>query len=509
MINNYKQIISLEKDEYWWGGATDDGIFMPYGKKQFSRSLDPNMTMNQAMPFLLSNKGRSIWSEKPFDFKFENNKLIIQGKSEIKIKEGFNNLKNVFLDAVQNYFAPKGKMPHPMMFSSPQYNTWIELMYDQRQEKVLKYAEKIIQHKMPKGVLMIDDNWQEDYGIWKFHKERFPNPKKMVNKLHSMGFKVMLWTCPFISPDSEAFRYLQKNDYLIKDKNGNIAIREWWNGYSAVLDFTNEGAVKWYDNQLQKLVNDYSIDGFKFDAGDSRYYREDDETVIRQHPNDHTRSFAFYGCKYEFNEYRASWKMAGYPLAQRLKDKQHKWNEDGLASLIANGIAQGLLGYSFMCPDMIGGGEYQNFLPEQLNIDEELVVRYAQCSALFPMMQFSVAPWRILSKENRQHCIDAALLHTKFGDYILELAQKAATTGEPILRHLNYCFGEGYEYVNDQFMLGDKILVAPVIEKEQRERIIKFPKGKWQGDDGTIVEGPCIQNVSVPLSRLPYYRIIE
>ena len=55
---------------------------------------------------------------------------------------------------------------------------------------------------------------------------------------------------------------------------------------------------------------------------------------------------------------------------------------------------------SYTCPDMIGGGEYLNFLENSSNLDEELFVRYAQCAALMPMMQFSAAPWRVLSKEN-------------------------------------------------------------------------------------------------------------
>jgi alpha-glucosidase (family GH31 glycosyl hydrolase) len=479
---------------------------MPYGKEEFSRSLDPNLTMNQAMPLLLSNKGRYIWSEDPIDFVFKDNRLEVCSKGEIILKEGFESLRGAFLNASKNYFPPKKKMPHPLLFTAPQYNTWIELMYDQREEKILQYAEDIINQGMPPGVFMIDDNWQEDYGVWKFHEGRFSNPKAMVDKLHGMGFKVMLWTCPFISADSQVFRYLREKDCLIKNKDGDIAIREWWNGYSAVLDFTNEDAAAWYDKQLQKLVNEYGIDGFKFDAGDPRYYKEDDRTKVSKHPNEHCRAFARYGCQYELNEYRSSWKMAGEPLAQRLCDKHHKWDTDGLASLTPNGLAQGLMGYGFMCPDMIGGGEYLNFLPGKLNLDEELVVRYAQCSALFPMMQFSVAPWRILSKENLQYCVDVAHLHAKFGTYILELAKNTAITGEPIMRHLSYCFGEGFEEVNDQFMLGDELLVAPVIVKGQRERMVTFPEGIWEGDDGSAVNGPCTKKIAVPLSRLPYYK---
>eukprot|EP00951_Prasinocladus_malaysianus_P025381 scaffold222419_cov31-Prasinocladus_malaysianus.AAC.2 len=76
----------------------------------------------------------------------------------------------------------------------------------------------------------------------------------------------------------------------------------------------------------------------------------------------------------------------GTHLAQRLCDKNHAWDESGLASLIPNGLAQGLAGYAFGCPDMIGGGQYSDFyelgtLRPRLDIDQELFVRYAQAAA--------------------------------------------------------------------------------------------------------------------------------
>lgn len=66
----------------------------------------------------------------------------------------------------------------------------------------------------------------------------------------------------------------------------------------------------------------------------------------------------------------------------------------------------------------------------QEEIDQELMVRYAQCAALFPIMQFSKAPWSVLDDEYLAYCREAALLHEKLGEEILELAKDAAETGE-------------------------------------------------------------------------------
>lgn len=501
--------ISLEllPGELWWGGQVDDGMKMPLGIEKFTRSLDPNTSTNQAVPLLLSNKGRYVWCDNSIVYSIVEGKLKVKSKrGGIVTDEGFETLKEAYSEAQKRFFPPSGKTPDDLFFTVPQYNTWIELMYEQNEADILKYAESIVSNGMPAGLLMIDCGWQIYNGMWDFYPGRFENPALMVRKLHEMGFKVMLWTCPFVTCDTVVYRYLRDKGFLLKNEDGTVAIREWWDGFSAVLDMTNHDAINWYDEQNKYLVKKYGIDGFKFDAGDARFYKDTDLCSVPSEANGHCEAFAKYGLNYELNEYRACWKNGGQPLVQRLSDKQHSWGEYGLASLIPNGLLQGLIGYAFTCPDMIGGGDYINFLENAKSLDQELFVRYAQCSALFPMMQFSANPFRVLNKENRGYCLEAARLHARFGRYILKLAENAGRTGEPIIRHMEYVFpNKGYELVNDQFMLGDDILVAPVISKNSYKRIVKFPEGEWIGDDSSTISGPCSIEISVPLSRLPWY----
>lgn len=500
---------ALLDQENWWGGLVDDGLSMPYGKEIFYRDHRFNNSSNQGMPLLISDKGRYIWSNVGFEYTITPEYIEIHSTEPITVDLVGSSLKEAFLYVSQKYFKSNHKLPYEGLFTSPQYNTWIELMYDQEEEAIKTYADTIINKEMPEGVFIIDDNWQEDYGVWEFSKARFNDPKGTIDHLHKLGFKVMLWVCPFISPDCLTYRQLRDKGYLLKDVHGEMAIRSWWNGYSAVLDFTNPDAKKWFTDRLDYLMTQYGIDGFKFDAGDARFYRDNDQTFdALATANDQCTVFNNLGEEYSLNEMRAAWKNAGQGLAQRLADKNHTWDNNGLQNLIPNGLAQGLMGYSFTSPDMIGGGEYLNFLESALNVDEELVVRYAQCSALFPMMQFSVAPWRILNEENFQLCRDAALLHEQYGDHIMELAKESAITGEPIIRHMEYVFPHcGYSHLNEQFMLGDTILVAPVVRKGCTEKEITFPKGTWKGDDDSIVEGPCTIKVDAPISRLPYYTL--
>ena len=500
----------LNNGEGWWGGVVVDGPLMPFGKYEYKHDLYGDVKENQGSPVLISNSGRYIWCDEPFRFEFNNDTLkVFSDLSQIQTGKAGNSLRDAYMFVSQNFFPPQGKIPEALLFTSPQYNTWIELTYNQNEEDILNYAQAIIDNGFPPGVIMIDDNWQEDYGTWNFKAAKFSDPKKMIGRLHTLGFKVMLWVCPFVSADSPNYRFLEeKNAFLMEDnEDRRPAIIRWWNGASALLDFTNPFAEKWFIDQLKYLIENFDIDGFKFDAGDPNFYTGKIISNEPITPNEHSELFAKIGLEFPLNEYRACWKMGGQPLAQRLRDKRHDWED--LKLLIPGIIAQGLMGYQFTCPDMIGGGEYGSFLNIK-TIDEELIVRSAQCSALMPMMQFSVAPWRILNKENNEICRKMADLHKKMGGEILKLAKESSVSGEPIVRNMEYVFPhEGYSEIKDQFMLGNDILVAPVLDKNTYSREINFPSGKWLGDDESIVSGPCKIKVEVPINRLPWYRKIN
>ncbi len=500
-----KEMVLLE-NEKWWGGAVVDGPKMPYSKDKFAYDEYADCKGNQSQPLFISNKGRFIWSEQPLSINFLMNTITIDAKgAELITGKSGETLKDVFNYVSTRFFPSTGKIPDSLFFTNPQYNTWIELQYNQNEKDILKYAQAIVDNGFPTGVLMIDDNWQEYYGTWEFSGTRFQDPKGMVEKLHKMGFKVMLWIVPFVSADTRVFRQLvAKKGLMFADKTkSKPAIVEWWNGYSGLLDFSNPETIEGLKSQLKNLTDKYGIDGFKIDGGNPKTYNGlySLNDVI---PNKQSELYAKIGLDFPLSEVKDTWKMGGLPIAQRLRDKFHNW--DDLQLLIPDMVALGLIGHPFGCPDMIGGGEFRSF--QNLSVlDEELVVRSAQVSALMPMMQFSVAPWRILNKEHLAICKNMAILHKNMGIQILELAKQSAKTGEPILRNMEYVFpGMGYEEIKDQFLLGDNILVAPIAKKGLRAREVIFPKGVWKGDDGSIVIGPSKQKIDVPLERLPWYR---
>lgn len=511
-----QEIVYLEPDEKVWAGIINEGHLMPYnGSHQFD--FGGENLMNQLQPLLLTNKGRFIWSEKPFRFELVGNKIVISNNSG-SIQKGVHgtSLADVQKYVSGKFLSPSGKYPDTLLFSSPQYNTWIELTYNQNQTDILKYARAIINNGLPPGVIMIDDTWQEDYGLWKFHPGRFSKPKMMIDSLHQMGFKVMLWICPFVSADQfliykklkdqKAFLLEKKSPVQTWEQAEEPAMIRWWNGVSAVLDFSNPKAVTWFESQLLQLVSEYKVDGFKFDAGDLQFYPKNTVSMANVDANTQAELYTQFGLKYPLNEYRACWKMGGQPLAQRLCDKAHSWED--MQKLIPDMTLTGLFGYTFSCPDMIGGGDFVTFLNLSA-IDQELVVRSAQIHALMPMMQFSVAPWRILNQVNLNAVKKAVTVRMKFTPLILELVKTSAISGEPIVRNLEYVFPhQGFEDIKDQFMLGDKMLVAPVVEKGQRYRNVILPEGKWKGDDNQIYQGGKSYLINVPIDRIPYFERI-
>jgi alpha-glucosidase len=499
-------------EEKWWGAFVAKGSEMPYLQSIETFDLSKQGFNNQAVPLFISNKGRYIWSDEAFQFQIHATAIQLESKfEEIKVVVAGKTLRDAYLAACRSHFPPSGKLPDPLFFSLPQYNTWIELMYNQNQSDILNYADKIIQYDFPKGVFMIDDNWQKYYGNFDFKPDKFPDPKGMINQLHDQGFKIMLWVCPFVSADSPEFRDLQTKGYLLRQKGSDEpALIHWWNGYSACYDLTNPEAFDYFVALLKEVQQKYGVDGFKFDAGDALFY--DPQKIDSYKPNtqstDHTLAWAKIGLSFPFNEYRAGWRMGGEPLVQRLGDKDYSWNAVGL--LIPDMIAAGLLGYPYVCPDMIGGGQFTSFLGiDSSTFNQNLIIRSTQVHALMPMMQFSVAPWRILSEENREICREMAYLHVKMGDYILECAKQASQTGEPIVRHLEYMFPEqGLADCKDQFMLGEKFLVAPVINSEN-QRTVVLPKGKWRDERGNVFNGGKTITVDAAINRLPYFEKIK
>jgi len=503
-------VITFLENEFWWGGRNADGMEMPFtATSRHHADLSSTHRGNQGAPLLLSSKGRYLWSDRPFTYEFRDAAIHLSGSLHpITLSEGHGDLRGAFRAAAACHFPASGQMPPELFFTAPQANTWIDMQHNQSQAGVLRYARGLVEGGYPPGVLMIDGGWAEYWGSFKFHAGRFPDPAAMTRELHALGFKVMLWISPFIVPDGTEYRrWRAQPGWFLRNHLGAPDVISWWDGHTVHLDLTHPEAMAWFKAGLRSLQDDFGIDGFKFDAGDTDQYLHRPASWQNAEPVELTEAWAELALDFPYNEYRACWKMGGQPVVQRLQDRAPHWTKPaGMPSLIPNSIVQGLLGHVFTCPDMIGGGDYLCFNDPAYQLDEELFVRFCQCSALMPMMQFSAAPWRVLTPRGDALCKSAVELHAKFAPKILELARQGAQNNEPIMRSLEYVFpGNGYEAVTDQFLIGDDLLVAPVITQGATTRRVTLPPGRWRADDGQTYDGPAVIEVSAPLERLPHF----
>ena len=272
--------VKMLPGEKWWGLCNAFGREMPFTEATaFACDLRVENYAHQSLSLLCSDRGRAIWCPEPVGAKIAGGEIALEsdaGAIELAEHAGAN-LREAFRAASARWFPPSGGEPDLLYFSAPQCNTWIELTYHQNERDIIAYAQSMIDNGVPPGVFMIDDTWQLGYGTWEFDPRRFSDPKGMMAKLHAMGFKVLLWICPFVSMDSPAYRALLATGGFLaagEDESGarrdrwcnDPAAVKWWNGKSALLDFTHPDGRRWFEGELARLKRDFGADGFKFDA---------------------------------------------------------------------------------------------------------------------------------------------------------------------------------------------------------------------------------------------------
>ena len=559
--------IDLLPGEYWWGGTVGGGWRMPIGEKG-RESLDLRIESdgNQAAPLLLSTKGRWVWCEDAFKYTIESGRLVIEtgpaprrkgntphpmdvetaekGVGEtsgaassrmsfdipnlaktcyskktfapIETGRAGDSLRTAFEYCSRTYFPPRG-MCSPIWIQAPMLNTWVELNYNQNEKDILAYAKSFKDNGLADGgIFQIDCFWHTDsFGLWKFHGDRFDDPKGMVKKLNAMGFHVILWYAPFVTMDQMPYRYLRQGNGILKDARLIACAKvyqglpiQWWDGYSAVYDPTSPFGRDWNLKTMNRIMDEYGVEGFFFDGGGPHEYPPGDYIAYDNaaQPYDLCRAFQMMATEVPLGQCREAWKMGGLPLMQTLRDKAPKWSE--MRRCITDMIAAGQLGYPFTVADLIGGGTCGNSGTGVRGLDwqSELFIRHMQIECLSPIMMFSGSPWRLFDAKTQEIVRRTLKLRDRFAPRFLKLAEETGRTGIPMLRSMDFEVpGRGYELVLDQFMMGDDLLVAPVVEGGVKTRKVVIPEGTWKGDDGRVIVGPTTIEVETPLERLPYF----
>jgi len=403
---------------------------------------------------------------------------------------------------------PKGLVAEDFI-RAPIWTTWARYGAKVSEKKVRQFADEIVQRSMARSVMEIDDKWQSKYGDLSFDPKKFPDPNSMVEYLHNAGFKVTLWVMPFFERSSEMFKEGAPKGYFCSSLDSNEpGFFPWWNSPEAcALDVTNPEATEWFVSKLKLLQQKHGIDGYKFDAGEPCFLprRFQTHTPI-SNPSEYTRLYVQnVASKFALCEVRTGHQNQDLSLFTRMGDRFSTWGlSNGLRSLIPTLLTSGLAGYPFCLPDMIGGNAYFGQKP-----DMELMVRWAQVNALMPAMQFSIAPWD-LSKEADVLCQQVLSMRNELVGDLLTLAKEAGDALAPICRPMWWLDPEDEEtyLIKDQFVMGDDVIVAPVVHRGHTSRDVYLTAGLWAdmlNPKTTYNGGQWIQKFDAPLHKLPCF----
>ncbi|XP_077202681.1 myogenesis-regulating glycosidase-like [Paroedura picta] len=429
-----------------------------------------------------------------------------------------SDITSVHRHMAQKYFRKPLKMPSENIFRFPIWSTWALYKKEIDQEKLLEFAQTIQKYGFKHGLLEIDDGYMQNYGDFDFDPFKFPDALEMFEKLKEDGFRVTLWIQPFVHTKSPNFEVGKERQlFVMKPEGHDPAMVKWWNGRGAILDFTNPSAREWFQSQLRQLCLKYGIVSFKFDAGETCYLPQEPGTFqLLPDPSVWSRRYAEMAIPfYEFAEVRVGYQSQHIPCLVRIIDRDSIWGHElGLKSLIPTVLTMGLLGYPFILPDMIGG----NFLPNKTEgavdfPDRELYIRWLELSSFMPSLQFSIPPWLYDREVIEIAHKFMALRESLVAPLLLEVAKQVAATGDPLIRPIWWASpnDEFAHQIDSQFLIGDVLMVAPILEPGMSKRDIYLPAGQWKSYKGELFAKTPVMLTDYPISldEAAYFSLVS
>jgi alpha-D-xyloside xylohydrolase len=470
---------SLHTDEKIVGCGESFTALNKRGQKINLFTVDTQSTASQQMykpiPFFFSNKGYGMFvhTSTPCTFDFGNthagSQTLFIGDDALDIFFFIGSPKEI----LHEYTNLTGKSPMTPLWS---FGLWMSRFSYRSQKETLEVAENLRAYKIPCDVIHIDAGWFKK-GIncdYSFCEENFPSPKKMMGELNRKGFKTSLWQIPYFTPLNPIFDEVVNEQLFINDGNGNIPTQD------AILDFSNEKTKAWYTKKLKALF-DLGASCIKADFGEA--------APLNGFYASHHSGF------YEHNLYalrynklvseitKAStkeniiWARSAWAGSQRYPVH---WGGDaevsdiGMACSLKGGLSLGLSGFTFWSHDIGGFSAVPN---------EELFKRWAFFGLLsshsrvhgFPPRE----PW-LFSEDFQNAFRKVAELRYKLMPYIFTQAYIASEQGLPLMKALllNYPEDETAWFIDDEYLFGDDLLVAPLMENTTARKVY-LPFGKW------------------------------
>lgn len=390
------------------------------------------------------------------------------------------------------------------------------------------------EREIPCDIIYQDIGWTQHLQDFEWRKPNYQNPKKMLSDLDSMGFKVILSQDPVISQSNrKQWREADSLGYFVKDVNtGRTYDMPWpWGGNCGVVDFTLPEVADWWGEYQQKPLDDGAA-GFWTDMGEPAWSNEEspERLVMKHHLGMHDEIHNVYGLtwdkvvKEQFEKRNPDKRVfqmtrAAYAGLQRYT---FGWTGDsGCADDVNKGWAQmagqipvllsaGLGIIPFTTTDISGYcGDIKDY-PAMA----ELYTRWIQMGAFNPLSRIhhegnnAVEPW-LFGPEAEKNAKAAIQLKYSLLPYLYSYARQAHDLGLPIMRPMVLEFPSDTETygLDEQFMFGEEILVAPVVKKSARTKNLYLPEGLWIdfNDKKTEYTGEQWLTVDAPLSCIPMF----
>ena len=433
--------------------------------------------MYKPIPFFMSNRGYGMFmhTSAPVTCDF--------GATYIGLNKMFMGDENLDLfvffgepkDILDEYTDLVGKPGMPPLWS---FGTWMSRITYFSEKEGYDVAANIRKNKYPCDVIHFDTgwfdvDWQCDY---KFSENRFQNPQQMLKDLRSQGFHVCLWQLPYFTPKNRYFSELIEKDMYVKNGNGELPYED------VVLDFSNPETVKWYQDKLAGLLN-IGVSAIKVDFGEAA-------------PLNGIYASGKSGW-YEHNLYPVRYDMAVSEITKKLHNENIMWaraawagsqryplhwggdaatTNTGLLGTLRAGLSFGLSGFSFWSHDMAG---FVKATPEDLYcrwIPFGFLTSHTRAHGAPP-----TEPWLYDSKRVQDVFRKSAEMKYRLMPYVYAQAKECTEKGLPMLRALFVEFPDdpGAWKVDDEYLFGSQILVAPLLESGMTGRTVYLPEGKW------------------------------
>lgn len=415
------------------------------------------------------------------------------------------------------YTSLTGRAPVPPAWS---LGVILSKAYYKDAEEILTVAREVRRRGMPCEVITFDGRaWQDTDTRFAFEwcPKRYPDPRPTLDALRAMGFRICVWEYPLISVKNPLFNEFAERGWLLRDARTGEAYRYAWDPEpfgavltqlpdSGLLDFTHPEAYAWWRDRHRELF-ELGVDMIKADFGEQ----------IEEHmlASDGSRGDALHNiyallynrCVYEAAEKfsrdgaflfsRAGWSGSQRYPSQWGGDPQADWG--GLAGNLRSGISWGLTGAPFYATDV--GGFYGD------RRDPVLYVRWLQAAIFSAHLRLHGIgprePWSY-GPEAEQLAMRALALRGRLRPYLQSVVADASRTGLPVQRPMVLACPEDRASwsFEDQFFVGDRLLVAPCLEPSGRVTVY-LPAGEWVWlDTEEKVVGGRAHEFVLPLDRI-------